>query len=93
MTDLLTMSDDDFNKARDQFAEAYSAPIRDELSVLRTKYEGCLAINREQVARLAKAEVELDMLRSKDDIRRKAIAELQAQITKLESPKTPPVKP
>ncbi len=66
------------------------AVARAELVNLRAKYDGCLAINREQVVRLSRVEIELETLRSKDPIQRAVIDKLQKRIVELESPKPTP---
>ncbi len=61
------------------------AVARAELADLRRRYEGCLAVNREQVGRLARTSVELETLRAKCDAQTRALALTQDRIVALES--------
>lgn len=86
MSDV-TMTEDQFDAARQAFAEAYTSEFRAKLEDLQRRYDGCIAINREQVGRLARAENALEMARTKNDLQRDTIAKQQARIAELETPK------
>lgn len=62
-------------------------PTTDEMLAriadLQLKLDGCTAVNREQVNRLARAENELEVYRAKGALYRKTIEELTAKVAAL----------